>query len=173
MFSFNVILLVVSCAGLLTDARSLKARHPSETPESFNIYAYGDSISGLPVFYADGKAQLGSPKYSTAKVAESVYFTTSSSAKTWVAHTGSDETILSLPSSSGSVEFVSSSGFTATPATGFSVYGNYVMTDVTDLNFFAVPTDAKGVYSLVWSSGGDGCIPVILRTIAPATEANL
>lgn len=58
-------------------------------------------------------------------------------------------------------------------ASVFECYGDYVMTKNNNANFYAVPTDADGVYSLVWSDVASGKIPVVLRKIAPVTEALL
>lgn len=55
----------------------------------------------------------------------------------------------------------------------FSFYGDYVLTTMPNTNFYAVPTGVDGVYSLVWSNAASEHIPIILRTIAPATEALL
>ena len=38
--------------GLVCSAQPLQARQSNDTP--FSLYAYGDNINGLPVFYADG-----------------------------------------------------------------------------------------------------------------------
>jgi hypothetical protein len=54
MILSRAILLAASFADVFTYA------HPLETPEApavadtFNLYAYGEGISGLPIFYADG-----------------------------------------------------------------------------------------------------------------------
>lgn len=56
-------------------------------------------------------------------------------------------------------------------ANAFDFYGDYVLTTTPNINFYAVPTDASGVYSLIWSTIASEHIPVILRTIAPATDA--
>ncbi|KAL4780317.1 hypothetical protein BJX76DRAFT_351102 [Aspergillus varians] len=190
MLSHSILLLGLSCAGLVTATRSLKARQGPATAEKFKIYAYGEGISGLPVFYADARAQLGDPALSTAKVAQAVYFTISdSSSSAWLAHpskTGSSSNstggrlpfksaVLSLPSagsSNSALQFhePTASFLASDEANGFDYYGNFVLIDTENANFYAVPTDADGVYSLILSEVGSEQTPVILRTVASAAE---
>jgi hypothetical protein len=109
--------------------------------------------------------------------------TSSSSSETWIAHANTTglgdasyaDTVLSLPSldsTDGTVQFKPKGG-SASSANVFAVYGNYVLIEAEDANFYAVPTRAEGVYSLTWSAVGSDQIAVILRTIAPATDTLL
>ncbi|KAL2817576.1 hypothetical protein BJX63DRAFT_429620 [Aspergillus granulosus] len=188
MFVFHAIaLLGFWCHGLFAYAHPLDRRQAPATEDTFNLYAYGESISGFPVFYADGKAEIGDWTLSTAAVAYPVYFTTSSSSSsTWIAHantTGagiaadaSDDSVLVLPStdsSDGTVQFNPTTSLSAASAGDFGVYGNYVLINSEDANFYAVPTEVEGVYSLIWSDVGSDQVAVILRTIAPATDTLL
>lgn len=107
------------------------------------------------------------------------------SQNSWIAHpnnTGTNATaafqtmVLSLPGANSDDRDVSFKQPTMTQlqsqeASVFEFYGDYVMTNKNNTNFYAVPTDADGVYSLVWSDVASENIPVILRTIAPVTEA--
>lgn len=52
---FYSLLFTVSCAALATDTHALSARQAAAVEDTFNIYAYGEGISGLSLFYADGK----------------------------------------------------------------------------------------------------------------------
>ncbi|KAL2851376.1 hypothetical protein BJX68DRAFT_266288 [Aspergillus pseudodeflectus] len=185
MFSLHaIVLLGFWCRALFAYAHPLDRRQAPAIENAFNLYAYGDSISGLSVYYADGKAEIGDWTRSTAKVAYPVYFTTSSSSsETWIAHANTTglgdasyaDTVLSLPSldsSDGTVQFKPKGG-SASSANVFTVYGNYVLIKAEDANFYAVPTRTEGVYSLTWSAVGSDQIAVILRTIAPATDTLL
>lgn len=51
---------LISCAvlGLLGPASALVARDAPGTNENFGLYAYGDSIGGLSLFYAGGMKAL-------------------------------------------------------------------------------------------------------------------
>lgn len=51
LFAF-IIPAFVAAFGLLGLAKPLEERQSSGKP--FNLYAYGEGIPGLPVFYADG-----------------------------------------------------------------------------------------------------------------------
>jgi hypothetical protein len=56
MFSFHtLVLLSFWCRGLFAYAHPLDRRQAPAIENTFNLYAYGDSISGLSVYYADGK----------------------------------------------------------------------------------------------------------------------
>ena len=55
MLSYSFLLFAVSCAALVNDAHLLKARQAAAVDNTFNIYAYGEGISGLPLFAADCK----------------------------------------------------------------------------------------------------------------------
>lgn len=52
----SLVFFALSCAALVpAQAHPLEARHPQEPATStFSLYAYGEGISGLRVFYADG-----------------------------------------------------------------------------------------------------------------------
>ncbi|KAI9374706.1 hypothetical protein BJX61DRAFT_532160 [Aspergillus egyptiacus] len=187
MLSYTILPFVVSCVGLVTGAHPLKARQAPAIAHTFNIYAYGEDISGLPVFYADGKAQIGDPALSPADVAQPIFFTTDpTTPTTWLAHANTteiqaadfDARVFTLASTAysdgdGAVEFTKPADDTAAAAAGrpLTVYGNYVIIEEENANFYAIPTAVEGVYDLVWSSVGSEEIPVILRTMAPATMA--
>ncbi|KAL3455234.1 hypothetical protein BJX64DRAFT_295233 [Aspergillus heterothallicus] len=181
-----VALLGFWCHGLFAYAHPLETRQAPAIEDTFNLYAYGESISGLPVFYADGKAEIGDCRLSTAKVSYPIYFTTSSSSSsTWIAHantTGTGvsgdfaDTVLTLPSTGaadGTVLFKPKTAASASSSSIFNMYGNYVLINAEDANFYAVPTGVDGVYTLIWSDVGSEQIAVILRTIAPATDTLL
>ncbi|KAL3440245.1 hypothetical protein BJX65DRAFT_314984 [Aspergillus insuetus] len=182
---YTIVLLSFWCRGLFAYAHPLDRRQAPAIENTFNLYAYGESISGLSVYYADGKAEIGDWTRSTAKVAYPVYFTTSSSSsETWIAHANTTglgdasyaDTVLSLPaidSTDGTVQFKPKSSTSAASANVFVVYGNYVLIEAEDANFYAVPTNTEGVYSVIWSAVGSDQIAVILRTIAPATDTLL
>lgn len=47
----QVISSIVGFLGLVSSAQPLQTR---QSNEPFSLYAYGDNIDGLPIFYADG-----------------------------------------------------------------------------------------------------------------------
>ncbi|KAL4998476.1 hypothetical protein BDV10DRAFT_201318 [Aspergillus recurvatus] len=184
MLSHALLFFAISCLSVAgaSDAYPINDRQGPATSETFSLYAYGEGISGLPVFYADGKAQVGDPKLSTAKVTEEVYFTVSpASPNTWIAHPKKEaasfgSVVLTLPSggsAAGDVLFKpeTSQLVESDTASVFSVYGNYVLINTVGANFYAEKTDVDGVWDLVWSDSGSGYVAIALRTIAPSTEA--
>lgn len=85
-------------------------------------------------------------------------------------------TVLSLPdadSDDGAVAFKqpTTTQLQSQEASVFEFYGDYVMINKNNTYFYAVPTDADGVYSLICSDVASEHIPVILRTVAPVTES--
>ncbi|KAL4957629.1 hypothetical protein BDW69DRAFT_180414 [Aspergillus filifer] len=191
MFLRSLLLFAVSCTALAIHAHPVvKKRQGPVTDNTFNIYAYGEGISGLPIFYADGVARIGDACLSNAEVAQPVYFTVSStSPNTWIAHPNTkndkfadapfNDLVFTLPPADASGENVSfqeptTSLLSTDEATSFDIYGNYVLLSGDHSgNFYAVPTDTAGIYGLVWSAVASSDILVTLRTIAPATEAVL
>ncbi|RJE22310.1 hypothetical protein PHISCL_05354 [Aspergillus sclerotialis] len=186
MLSYSLVLFAVTCAALVSDGHPLKARQAAAVDDTFNIYAYGEGISGFPLFYADGKAQIGNAALSTAKVAQPVYFTISEASRNvWIAHPNTTGTnpddaafqtaalsLLGADSTDGTVELKQPTKelISSNEANIFDFYGDYVLTTTGNINFYAVRTDAEGVYSLIWSKAASEHIPVILRTIAPVTD---
>ncbi|KAL4972379.1 hypothetical protein BDW66DRAFT_144424 [Aspergillus desertorum] len=184
MLSRALLLFAISCLSVAgaSDAYPLDGRQGPATSDTFSLYAYGEGISGLPVFYADGKAQIGDPKLSSAKVTEEVYFTVSSaSPNTWIAHPKKEtasftSVVLALPSGgsrAGDVVFKpeTSQLVESDTASVFSFYGNYVLINAAGANFYAEKTDVDGVWDLVWSDSESGYTAITLRTMAPSTEA--
>ncbi|KAL2816675.1 hypothetical protein BJX63DRAFT_387088 [Aspergillus granulosus] len=185
MLIYTIIFYAASCMGIFNNIDSLYARQAPAIEGTFNLYAYGASISGLPVFYADGRAEFGDPALSTAEVAQPVYFTVSeTSPGTWIAHPNTTEinvapfssAVLALSrteTSDGAVEFLEATAEVVDTNSVFSVYGNYVLIDGENVNFYAMPTEAERVYSLIWSDVESEHIAIVLRTIAPATDSVL
>ncbi|KAJ5103963.1 hypothetical protein N7532_004492 [Penicillium argentinense] len=155
----------------------------------FNIYAFGESISGLQVYYADGVASIGDPSQSNATDVLPVYFTASSTSSdqyTWTAHSASevqsaavsDKVLYLANDGSDKVGFVSSSERSATDSKLTNVwwlYGRYVMTKIDGATFYAEPT-SNGWYKLTWSTAdqsGTNKKLVTLRTIEPSTNSVL
>ncbi|KAJ5297374.1 hypothetical protein N7508_007623 [Penicillium antarcticum] len=144
-----------------------------QSTSSFGLYAYGEGISGLPVYYKDVTAS-------------------DSSSSTWVAHPGSSDTTAVASSAPFTTNLIYlAQGLTANPVrfTGtsesaqsgkltdvWSLYGNYVLVRVSGANFYAKSTGTDGLYSLLWSTSAEAMsdtISLTLRTIEPATQSVL
>ncbi|KAJ6109283.1 hypothetical protein N7486_001517 [Penicillium sp. IBT 16267x] len=152
----------------------------------YKIYAYGDNISGLQVYYSNGLWLLGIAMIgdSTESDETPIYLTVSlSDAYTWVAHANSSSaawtTKLLYMANSGTSEV----GFTLPDNTSGKLtdvwwtYGNYVMVNVESAVFYAEPVlGSSGMYTLSWSNvdqSGTDKVLVTLRTIAPSTDSVL
>ncbi|KAJ5946068.1 hypothetical protein N7454_002907 [Penicillium verhagenii] len=161
---------------------------------SFGLYAYGENISGLPVFYADGLAQIGDASQSSGN-ARNVYFTANATdSYTWIAHVNntlptittralvanaqnfgpvadsSTTLLLSLSQTNSTsptnpVAFVTSDDSAGNIVSTFTTYAYNVLLKQADAGFFGKP-NGDGTYSLLWSTVRDnGYIPLIIKTV--------
>ncbi|KAJ5591265.1 hypothetical protein N7450_005237 [Penicillium hetheringtonii] len=157
------------------------ARPHEKRTQQFNIYAFGDHISGLQVYYSDGD-----PTQTNSTDILPVYFTvsdaTSSSGNTFTAHSEnkakalSDEVLYISNDGTDKVGFASSTEKSSGKLTNvWWLYGRYVMTNVDGGTFYAEQT-SNGWYALSWSSADQsetGKTLVTLRTIEPSTNSVL
>ncbi|KAJ5674191.1 hypothetical protein N7462_009630 [Penicillium macrosclerotiorum] len=172
---------------LLASASGFVPRSAPDVDESFGLYAYGDTIGGLQIFYADvGKAFAGDPSNSTSSNAVPIVFERSSdsSSSEWIANpngtakasAGWSNEMLYIPSSSSSSHQM---GFTAKAlsnetTTGFIFYGQWVMVesdsgDISSSFYVQKAGEEQGVYSLLWdASDDDTALPISLRSAAPS-----
>ncbi|CAG7996813.1 unnamed protein product [Penicillium olsonii] len=170
--------------GIVCAANPLKAR---DTTAPFKIYAYGKGISGLPVFYKNGVAEIAdTAKIDTSMTTVQFAYSTDSS-NTWIASPDSTQSapfsadVLCLNQDTASANPVSFSGSSDVQRSNklsnvWSLYGSYVMVTLDKVNFYAKPTGTEGVYSLLWSTSAEAMtdtIPLTLRTTAPATVSVL
>ncbi|CAG8921470.1 unnamed protein product [Penicillium salamii] len=170
----------------IASANPLRAR---ETTAPFKIYAYGKGISGLPVFYRNGAAELADTTKIDVSTMTTVQFAYSTdSSNTWIASPDSTQRsapfsadVLCLNQGTASANPVSFSGNSDVQRSNklsnvWSLYGSYVLVTLDKANFYAKPTGTDGVYSLLWSTSAEemkDTIPLTLRTMAPATVSVL
>ncbi|OOQ81989.1 putative cytochrome p450 protein [Penicillium brasilianum] len=174
---------------LLASASGFVPRAAPGVGESFGLFAYGDSIGGLSIFYADGKAFVGDPSNSTSSSAVPVSFERPSlSLSEWIANPNttssatttdrwSDE-LLYIPSSSSSSRQM---GFTSKAesnetTTGFIFYGQWVMVetesgDISSSFYVKASSEGEGINSLLWNAtDDDAAIPISLRSVKPSNS---
>ncbi|KAF4765683.1 hypothetical protein HAV15_003369 [Penicillium sp. str.  len=181
------------CLGASAYAPAVARRAPS-TGEQFGLYAYGEAVGGLSLFYADGQAHIGDPANSTASEVSSVYcyhdytlirdILVESSDSTWVGNpngttSGNDswsDQMLYIPDSSSSSHQM---GFTSknmsnVTTTGFIFYGNWVMVksdsgEISSSFYVRENSKGEGIYSLLWNVSDEAtAIPVSLRSTKPS-----
>ncbi|KAF9883708.1 hypothetical protein FE257_003046 [Aspergillus nanangensis] len=156
---------------------------------SFQLYAYGEGIGGLPVFYADGNAQIGNQSLSNSTEVVSIYCTIDlDSPKVWRALPNMTESpdarfesmIFNLPtlsgSSGGNVGFADPDDLARLDTKPLTLYGNFVLIDSTNANFFGSRAGADGVYNLGWNAAeqaDDHRVSLTLRTVPPSTDSVL
>ncbi|KAL5364167.1 hypothetical protein BJX96DRAFT_178734 [Aspergillus floccosus] len=156
--------------------------------QSFRLYAYGEGIGGLPVYYADGRAEIGNRSLSTANETVSIYFTIpGETPKVWHAEANRTESlnpsfdslIFTLPSisgtSGGNVGFSDPDDPRRFDTKTLTLYGNYVLIDSPNANFYTTRSDS-GVYSMKWDQNDQASpnrIPLKIRAIEPSTNTVL
>ncbi|KAI1487643.1 hypothetical protein F5X96DRAFT_133467 [Biscogniauxia mediterranea] len=184
MRSFQTILVAASTVVAANPA--LMARAPTG---SFNLYAYGSGIGGVPVVYDGDTAYAGFPSVFNSTEAAPVLFelsnnvltgspnSTTNSSPTW------SNVTLYIPaptSSSHSVGFISGSSSNSSILTsGFMFYGQDVLhkssSGTLETEWYAVPTDTEHIWTLAWNVTSDavnGTVPISLRSAKPSTQTN-
>ncbi|KAF7856336.1 hypothetical protein EAF04_009864 [Stromatinia cepivora] len=172
--------LLVLFGGLTASAAVIGKR----TDSSFHLYAYGTGIGGLPVYYSDGNAFVGSKFPSGSNVNTNIIFAPSSSNE-WVITPTSNITLTNTtspalfidPSATG----LTNVGFTGPASSngttkGFISFGNWAMwenpsTSKIASNFYATPV-SDGIWQLKWNAEeiDDGSsVSVAVRKVAPSS----
>ncbi|KAJ6088584.1 hypothetical protein N7486_009845 [Penicillium sp. IBT 16267x] len=185
--------VLIAIFGLACQATPLSKRQTDGS--TFGLYAYGDNINGLPVFYADGLAQIGDASHSTATTAKNVYFTYNpTNSNTWIAHVNntlpdittrafnanapkfgsvadSPSTLLLSLTQTNSTSTTNPVGFITPGNSGgkivdtFAEYSFNVLLKESNARFYGRPT-GNGTYALLWSTVTDNQnIPLLLKTI--------
>ncbi|KAJ5958534.1 uncharacterized protein N7479_005684 [Penicillium vulpinum] len=182
----SILAVIVAIFAVISSAHPMEKR---QDDGSWSLYAYGHNIDGLPIFYADGQAQIGDMSLSNATNKFAFSLTFGDNQRTWVAHfdntttPASNTTNLLGLSDTGSmacpvvftpsVQASNNSSSLSTPQTDvWTLYGKYVVCSQAKVNFYAQPTGQDGWYILLWSATADAAlknIPVTLRTIGPAS----
>ncbi|KAL4924158.1 uncharacterized protein BDV17DRAFT_295689 [Aspergillus undulatus] len=150
---------------------------------SFNLYAYGTDIGGLPLYYADGNAVVGNGAISAVTNAV-VSFTNNNgrlvgNPNTTESPSAFTNALLYVPgslSSSHKVGFTTDETSTVDQVTDrFLWYGSTLLiendTGQYTSQFYVRKSDAEsGQYELLWGVSGTQYISVSLRSVAPSTS---
>ncbi|KAL2842193.1 hypothetical protein BJY01DRAFT_249236 [Aspergillus pseudoustus] len=158
--------------------------------DTFNLYAYGDGIGGLPLHYADGAAIISKKAPANATNSDVVSFTTSDGQLVGNPNTTSSDppfsnTVLFIPgpdSSSDEVGFLNASATAPDDevTSKFVWYGHFLLVEndageLTSLFSVQKSSDDDEEYALLWnttdsdSSSGE-FISVSMRSVAPSTD---
>ncbi|KAJ5388160.1 hypothetical protein N7509_010701 [Penicillium cosmopolitanum] len=159
--------ITLAALGLIGSASALATRDAPDVNEEFGLYAYGDSIGGLSLFYAE--VTRASASSSSSWIANPNVTTTNAN------YSWSDE-MLYVPSSSSSSHEMgfTSKKMTNETTTGFIFYGQWVMVendsgDISSSFYIRSSSAGEGIYSLVWNvTDDDTVIPISLRSAKPS-----
>ncbi|KAJ6007994.1 hypothetical protein N7540_011970 [Penicillium herquei] len=169
-------------------ARPHGARRAISGP--FKLHAYGTDISGLPVYYANGIAQIGDASLNPGDRIP-IWVTTGNDTTTWIAHPDNSSSLGSelvfntdgVISDSNLIACVNDTGLTSpvnfvqvgSNSSGeltnvWTLYGTTVLINEDGANFYAQSTDEDGWYNLVWSGSVDASTDNILLTLLADIE---
>ncbi|KAF2469247.1 uncharacterized protein BDR25DRAFT_228861 [Lindgomyces ingoldianus] len=159
------------------------------TPESFQLYAYGDGLGGLPMFHADGYAYVGNPSSSNSSNAAEVMFSPGSD-NTWF---GSPNTTNlgngTTPNWSNVTLFVpgpgsvdsrvgflngTNSSTSNVITSGFVFYGSTAMLlgdDGLETMWTGLAVGNTGVFAIYWNDTSSGQVPISMRRVAPSNPS--
>ncbi|KAF2018093.1 hypothetical protein BU24DRAFT_449625 [Aaosphaeria arxii CBS 175.79] len=176
-------LAVISSLPLL----AFGARFKRATPESFGLYAYGDGLGGIPLFYSGGFAYIGEPGKLNSTDAAVVQFSLGDD-NSWI---GSPNVTIPAGSNvtwSNATFFVPADGASDTrvgfetgttisdnvTATGFVFYGNNAMRtqDGQLVSLWSALQVSDRVHALYWNDTSQGQQPVMLRSLPPSNPDN-
>ncbi|KAH7157935.1 hypothetical protein B0J13DRAFT_617987 [Dactylonectria estremocensis] len=180
--------ILSAVAGLLTAVQAGPA-YPRDAAESFQIYAFGDGIGGVPLVSTGSSAYVGNYTLLEDPEAAPVLFTTTSNGA-WVGSPNTTESdaptwsdlrfyVPAASSSSHAIGLVNASSDKTSElrTTGFHFYGTFAYvagaSGRMEMLWFAVPSGTEGLYSLHWNTTvetTDGSIPVTLKSSPPSNS---
>ncbi|KAI0481953.1 hypothetical protein GGR56DRAFT_162806 [Xylariaceae sp. FL0804] len=185
MMLLHTVLVASGLPAVLAGAPALFKRAPTG---DFNLYAYGEDMGGLPLFYSKGLAYVGhvaSANDSDAAAVSFVYGTdtslTGSPNATATSHTWSNVSLVvpSASSTSDAVVFANSNTTSDGETTDYTFYGAFLMRRDSSgsmvSSWYAAPADVDGVWSLNWDSDDsetDGAVEIALKTTKPSTGSS-
>ncbi|KAF2851565.1 hypothetical protein T440DRAFT_467811 [Plenodomus tracheiphilus IPT5] len=159
------------------------------TTDSFNLFAYGSSFGGLPLFYANGYAYIGEPNEANSTDAAVVSFTANGNG-VWTGAPNATNVTATAPSWSNVTIYVPATGSddtrigflsendTATSdelVSGFRLYGSTATLIGGDGNletlWYSLQV-SKRVHALYWNDTTSGQAPVILRNKPASNPPN-
>ncbi|KAH7176379.1 hypothetical protein EDB81DRAFT_772528 [Dactylonectria macrodidyma] len=178
--------ILSAVAGLFTAVQA-GAKYPRDASDSFQIYAFGDGIGGVPLVSTGNSTYVGNYTLLKDTEAAPVLFTTSSNGA-WIGSPNTTESDLPtwsdlqfyVPAASSSSHIIGlvdaeSSKTSGLRTTGFHFYGTFAYvagaSGLMEMLWFAVPSDTDGLYSLRWNTTADttdGAIPITLKSSPPS-----
>ncbi|KAJ5919190.1 hypothetical protein N7466_010133 [Penicillium verhagenii] len=164
---------LIATLGLACQAAPVTERQADGS--SFGLYAYGENITGLPVFYADVTANATDSYTWIAHVNNTLPTITTRTLDTNAQNFGpvanSSTTLLlclgqtNSTSPTNPVTFVNSDESAGKIVDTFTTYAYNVLLKQADTGFFG-KSNGDGTYSLLWSTVRDnGYIPLIIKTV--------
>ncbi|RYP66627.1 hypothetical protein DL771_007696 [Monosporascus sp. 5C6A] len=168
--------------GAAVNAATIPSRADPE--QSFGLYAYGEGIGGLPVFYNEGMAFV--TDFTTANTTDMVPVSFTFSDTTFTAQPnttsnnsssspGFDVAVLSIPADDApyrQVHFLVNDTSDGKITSGFGFFGAMVFLQGSDgslqTQFYAESTDTEGIWALAWDDAdAEGAVPVTIKDTPP------
>ncbi|RYP68373.1 hypothetical protein DL769_005527 [Monosporascus sp. CRB-8-3] len=168
--------------GAVVNAATIHSR--ADPGQSFGLFAYGEGIGGLPVFYNEGLAFITDFRTTNTTDMVPVLFTFSDTTLTAQPNTTStnsssspvfESAVFGIPADSASsrqVSFLRNETSNGETTSGFGFFGTIVFLEGSDGSlqtlFYAEPTDTEGIWSLAWDDADtEGAVPVTVKNSSP------
>ncbi|WPH03580.1 Hypothetical protein R9X50_00646200 [Acrodontium crateriforme] len=177
--------LSICALAFVASAAIVRTRADDDTTELGSFYAYGQNLSGLPIFFNHAIAYIGYEASSNASTVANITFTEQSANSSL---TVTPNNTVSLSASNFYINreagAFSTAGFTnastssdSVTTTGFALYGSQLVwiSDAGELEqkWWAVPTANKtNLYTLNWNVENvlsESAVPVVVKNKAPAS----
>ncbi|KAJ4992509.1 hypothetical protein SVAN01_01892 [Stagonosporopsis vannaccii] len=191
LFQLSSIVTLLACTQRVASAAA-----------SFSLYAYGSNLpTGMKLFHADGQAYLGhqAPSFEAVNITRGCKATSREPVLTKAVSLTEDLRFEASPEGNASWSKLPSMyigtdandlktvGFASeddvpdgTIVKGFGLFGGWAYNNqnagAIEMNFVATPANETGLYKIKWNTASTkvthDCVPISLRTEAPATPDN-
>ncbi|RYP34496.1 hypothetical protein DL767_004272 [Monosporascus sp. MG133] len=168
--------------GAAVNAATIHSR--TDSREDIGLFAYGEGIGGLPVFYNEGLAFITDLGTANTTDMVPVLFTFSDTTLIAQPNTTSNNSLSSLgfesavfaipadDASSRQICFLGNETSNGATTSGFGFFGQLVFLEGSDgslqTQFYAQPTDTEGIWALAWDNAdAEGAVPVAIRDTPP------
>jgi len=155
--------------------------------ERFGLFAYGEGVGGLPVFYNEGLAFITDFRAANTTDMVPVLFTLNDTTLTAQPNPdaptsnnsssfpGFESAVFGIPAegaSSRQISFLGNETSKGEITSGFGFFGQIVFLEDSDgslqTRFYAEPTDTEGIWALAWNdTDAEGAIPVTVKDSSP------
>ncbi|RYP38380.1 hypothetical protein DL768_010790 [Monosporascus sp. mg162] len=165
--------------GAAAKAATIHSR--ADPQQGFGLFAYGEGIGGLPVFYNEGMAFVTDSETANATDMVPVRFTfrdttlTAQLSNNSSSSPGFKSAIFSIPAENASfhqIYFLRNETSDGETTSGFGFFGQILFLEGSDGSlqtlFYAEPTDTEDIWALAWGDAdAEGAVPLTIKDSSP------